>query len=307
MGEWLLYGATGYTGRLIAERAAARGLKPVLAGRNPTAVSALADRLGLPWRAFPLEEPARLAAGIRGATAVLHCAGPFARTAPPMIAACLAERVHYLDLTGEIAVFRHAHERDAAARRAGIALLPGMGFDVVPSDCLAALLARRVPGARRLVLAFEGEGGASPGTARTALEALPRGGMIRRGGRLERVPLAWRSRYFVRDGRQRLAVTVPWGDVYTAFLSTGIPDIEVYMVLSPAALARLRRLRWLAPLLGLPPLARLLAGAVARRVRGPGPERRAASHAWLWGEVEDAEGRSRAGDAQDPERLRAHQ
>lgn len=289
--DWLLYGATGYTGRLIAEAAAARGWKPVLAGRDLTRVSALADRLGLPWRVFGLKGPKGVREGLRGVAAVLHCAGPFAKTAPPMLEACLERGVHYLDITGEIEVFRLAHERDGAARQRGIALLPGVGFDVVPSDCLAALLARRLPQAVRLTLAFEGEGGASPGTAKTAFLGLLRGGMVRRGGRLETVPVAAKVRYFVREGEQRLAALVPWGDVYTAHLSTGIPDIEVYMVLPPRALRRLRGMRRLAPLLALPPLRRWILSRIEKRVRGPDERQRAESRAWLWGEVEDAKGR----------------
>jgi short subunit dehydrogenase-like uncharacterized protein len=289
--DWLLYGATGYTGQLIAEAAAARGLRPVLAGRDLTRVSALADRLGLPGRVFGLEDPKAVREGLRGIAAVLHCAGPFAKTAPAMLEACLATGVHYLDITGEIEVFRLAHEHDGTARQRGIAVLPGMGFDVVPSDCLAALLARRLPQAVRLTLAFEGEGGASPGTAKTAFLGLLQGGMVRRGGRLERVPVAAKVRYFVREGEQRLAALVPWGDVYTAHLSTGIPDIEVYMVLPPKALRRLRGMRRLAPLLALPPLRRWLLSRIEKRVRGPDERERTESRAWLWGEVEDAQGR----------------
>ncbi len=291
-GNWLIYGATGYTGRLIAEKAAARGLRPVLAGRDRTKVNALADRLGLGWRAFPLDDARALREGLEGMQAVLHCAGPFAETAAPMLEACLEAQVHYLDITGEIEVFARVHALDQRAKGQGVALLPGVGFDVVPSDCLAVLLAKRLPGANRLTLAFEGEGGASPGTAKTALLGLAKGGMIRRGGSLERVPLAWKSRYFVREGEQRLAVTVPWGDVYTAYLSTGIPDIEVYMVVSPRTAVRLRRLRPLAPLFGWGPLNRLLRRRIEKRVPGPSPELRERSHCWLWGEVSDLAGRS---------------
>lgn len=291
MRSWLIYGATGYTGQIIAEEAAKRGLKPILAGRNPSKLNALADRLALPWRAFPLDDPAALREGLRELAAVLHCAGPFAETAPPMLQACLAEGVHYLDITGEIEVFRLLHRHDGAARQRGIALLPGMGFDVVPSDCLAALLARRLPGAVRLTLAFEGEGGASPGTAKTAFLGLLRGAMVRRNGALERVPIAAQTRYFVRDGEQRLAALIPWGDVFTGFLSTGIPNIEVYMVLSPRALRRLRRLRRIAPVLSLPPLKRWLLKRIEKKTAGPDERVRAQSRAWLWGEVSDEDGR----------------
>ncbi len=111
------------------------------------------------------------------------------------------------------------------AQHAGIVVAPGTGFDVVPTDCLAAMLKQRLPDASHLVLAFEAGGGPSPGTARTSVEGLAKGGRARIDGELREVPLAWKSREFTRqDGSHRSAMTIPWGDVYTAFVSTGIPN-----------------------------------------------------------------------------------
>src|SRR5207302_5159645 len=177
-----IYGANGYTGQLIAELARDGGDEPVLAGRSAAKVRSLAERLGLPWRAFPLEQP-----DLREVKLVLHCAGPFSATSRPMVDACLAARAHYLDITGEVEVFESVFARDAEARERGVVLLPGTGFDVVPSDCLAASLQQRLPSATKLELAFASLGRASPGTLKTSIEALPRGGMVRRGGKLVRV------------------------------------------------------------------------------------------------------------------------
>src|SRR5687768_8923152 len=143
----VLYGATGYTGRLIARLASTYDIRPILAGRNPDAVAALARELGFEHRVFSLDDDAALERALRGASAVLHCAGPFSLTSEPMANACLRTGVHYIDITGEIDVFEQLHARDAAARAAGMMLLPGAGFDVVPSDCLAAHLKRRLPSA----------------------------------------------------------------------------------------------------------------------------------------------------------------
>ena len=292
MSQWMIYGANGYTGRLVAREAVQRGLAPVLAGRNADALEQLGTELQLPWRAFALDDPTAVRNGISGMALVLHCAGPFSQTAAPMLEGCLAEGAHYLDITGEIDVFAHCHAQDARARSAGIVVLPGAGFDVVPTDCTAARLKRLLPDATRLVLAFEAGGGPSPGTALTSVEGLGRGGCVRRGGKLVRVPLAYRTRRFERDGQQRSAVTIPWGDVYTAFVSTGIPDIEVYMAVPPSAIARLKRLRWLRPLLGLRPMQALLKRQVAQRVRGPSEARRADTGTFVWGEATAADGRS---------------
>lgn len=290
-GNWLLYGANGYTGRLVAEDAVRRGLRPILAGRNAAELEALGLRLGLPVRVFGLDSPATLREGLADVGLVLHCAGPFSKTCAPMLEACLAQGAHYLDITGEIEVFAHCHAQDARARERGIVVLPGAGFDVVPTDCLAAMLKRELPEATSLVLAFEAAGGPSPGTALTGVEGLGQGGRARIDGKLVRVPLAWKTRRFDRDGQPRFAMTIPWGDVFTAYVSTGIPDIEVYMGVPPATAARLRRIRWLGPLLGSAPVQRWLKGQVLRRVRGPDASTRESSNGRIWGEVRSAEGR----------------
>ena len=288
--KWMVYGANGYTGRLIAEEAARRGLRPILAGRNASAIEPLAKKLKLPVRAFALDNPAAVRAGLKDIGLVLHCAGPFSATSAPMVAACLDVGAHYLDITGEIDIFAACHALDAVARKRGVVLIPGTGFDVVPTDCLAAQLKREMPSATSLVLAFDATGGPSPGTALTGVEGLGKGGRARIDGKMTRVPLAWKTRSFDRDGEPRFAMTIPWGDVYTAFVSTGIPNIEVYMGVPPASATRLRRIRWLGPLLGTAPVQAWLKSQVAKRVRGPTEKGRAASDTRVWGEVRDASG-----------------
>lgn len=283
--QWMIYGANGYTGRLIAAEAARRGLQPVLAGRNEAALRAMADELGLRWRMFTLDLPGAAEEGLRGMDLVLHCAGPFSATSAPMLEACLATRTHYLDITGEIDVFAHCHAQHARAQEAGIVVTPGVGFDVVPSDCLAAQLHRELPQATSLVLGFEGGGGFSPGTAKTSVEGLGSGGCVRENGELKRVPLAWKTRTFTRDGVDRMAMTIPWGDVYTAFVSTGIPNIEVYTTAPPKAIARIRRLRRLGPLLRTRFVQRWLKRRIERRVKGPDAQTRENTRAYFWGEV----------------------
>ena len=172
--DLLIYGANGYTGELVAAEAVRRGLRPILAGRNPETVAALAARLGLDSRRLRPRRPGGTDAGLEGIAAVLHCAGPFIRTSKPMVAACLAAGAHYLDITGEIGVFESIQRRGDEARAAGVALIPGVGFDVVPTDCLAARLAAALPDATHLTLAFTSEGGStSRGTMKTMVESLP--------------------------------------------------------------------------------------------------------------------------------------
>ena len=291
MSAWMIYGANGYTGTLIAEAAVAAGERPLLAGRDGGTVGALARRLQLEPRVFPLRGPRPVAAGLEGVDLLLNCAGPFAQTCAPLLEACLRTGAHYLDITGEIGVFAHCHAQHERARDAGVTVLPGVGFDVVPTDCVALMLKQRLPRADTLVLAIEGEGGLSRGTARTSLQGLREGGRVRIRGRLQPVPLAWKTRTFERDGIARTAVTIPWGDLYTAWVSTGIPDIETYLALPPRAIRGMRRMRWLRPLLALPPVLRHLDRRIARRVvRGPDAGVRATSRSWVWGEARDADG-----------------
>lgn len=295
----LIYGAYGYTGALIAERAVAEGVRPILAGRSEQKLRPVAERLGCPFRAFGLDDRRALDEALDRVGVVLHCAGPFSRTAEPMVEACLRTQTHYLDITGEIDVFAAAHARDADAKRAGIVVLPGAGFDVVPTDCLAARLKQQLPDATGLVLAFEAGGGPSPGTAKTGVEGLGQGGRARIEGELRKVPLAWKTRRFDRapagaEPDLRLAMTIPWGDLYTAWVSTGIPNIETYLGVSPGSVSKLRMLRKLGFLLGTRPVQALLKSRIESSVPGPTAEQRAKGLTTVWGEVRDAAGRTRS-------------
>jgi short subunit dehydrogenase-like uncharacterized protein len=301
MATFLVYGANGYTGQLIAREAVVRGLRPILAGRNAEAVNALARQLGLESRIFALDDEAATRAGLEGVTAVLHCAGPFAHTAQPMIEACLEARVHYLDITGEISVFEMAAARDTEAMAAGVMLLPGAGFDVVPSDCLALHLHRRLPTATHLALGFHGVGRFSRGTATTIVENLHGGGLIRRGGVLTSVPSAWRTRDIDFGEGPRLAVSIPWGDVSTAYRSTGIGDIEVYTATSRSQLRFMRLSRHLGWALRSSFVQRFLKRRIQAGPPGPTDEERAKGRTLLWGEVSDHEGRRAVSRLRGPE------
>jgi short subunit dehydrogenase-like uncharacterized protein len=288
----LIYGATGYTGRLVARLANEYAIRPILAGRDATAVPALAREYGFDHRVFSLDSSAAIDQALNGVTVVLHCAGPFIHTSAPMVDACIRNGVHYADITGEIEVLEAVRARDAEARAVGVMLLPGSGFDVVPSDCLAAFLKQQLPGATRLELAIKGSGGLSRGTATTMVEHMERGGVVRRDGVLTKVPSGWRTRVVdYGDGDER-AISIPWGDITTAFYSTGIPNIVVYAAAPRAQRAAMRLSRFAAPLLKSARVKDIL----KRRIRSgrPGPSESQLQHGMsaVWGRVEDADGRS---------------
>jgi short subunit dehydrogenase-like uncharacterized protein len=282
----MVYGATGYTGRLIAAEAARQELDVVLAGRDAAKLTTLATETGFESRTIALDEGPALESALQDIAAVLHVAGPFSATAQPMIEACLASGTHYLDVTGEIDVFEAVARRDQEAREAGVMLLPGVGFDVVPSDCLAAHTAARVEEPSQLRLALAGMGGSvSRGTAKTALESIGDGLKIRRDGILQRRPTGSLERHFDFGAGPTRAIAMPWGDVSTAFHSTGIPNIEVYFVMSGRIPALLKASRLASPLLRLPRVQRLLASRINRMPEGPSEAEREATRTFLLAEV----------------------
>lgn len=299
LSNFLLYGANGYTGTLIARLAVERGLQPILAGRNPEKVEPLSQELGLEYRAFKLDDEAAVDEALADVAVVLHCAGPFSQTSLPMVAGCLRTKTHYLDITGEVSVFEAIAAQDAAAKAAGVMLLPGVGFDVVPSDCLAAHLKARMPTATKLALGFQALGGISRGTATTMVEA--RGGLVRRGGVLTPVPAAWKTRMITFGEGAVEAVTIPWGDVSTAFYSTGIPDIKVYAAFPASTRQAMVASRYFGWLLGLPLVQQFQKRLIQNQPPGPSETERAQGRSLLWGEVEDNSGKRLVSRLQGPE------
>ncbi len=302
-GSLLIYGATGYTGRLTAHLASARGLRPVLAGRDAAKVRPLAEDLGFEHRVFALDDPGAVDAGIAGMAAVLHMAGPFSGTFRPMAASCLRCGVHYLDITGEIDVFEALASLDSEARERGVMLLPGVGFDVVPSDCLAASVAARVPGARKLTIAIAGLsfGAASRGTAKSVMESIDRGTRVRRGGRIVALPAGSLAREIDFGEGPRPALAVGWGDVSTAWHSTGIAQVEVYFEEAGPLRALARTSRYLGWLLATAPAQRILKARIDRGPEGPSAEARAAGRAIIMAEAEDEAGNRAAARLRTPE------
>ncbi|MCX6027139.1 MAG: saccharopine dehydrogenase NADP-binding domain-containing protein, partial [Chloroflexi bacterium] len=212
---FLLYGSTGFVGSAVARLAVERGLRPILAGRDAARIESQAKELGAEHRVFGLDNSTTMDKALRDVAVVLHCAGPYIYTSKPMVDGCLRTGAHYLDLTGEIPVYEAIAKREAEARVQGVMLLPGVGFDVVPTDCLALHLKQRLPSATHLTLAFHSHGpaGLPPGTASTMLEMIPYGSKVRRNGHLEPFPRETKTR-MIDFGRGPVRATMfPWGDV----------------------------------------------------------------------------------------------
>jgi len=292
MEDWLIYGANGYTGALIAREAAARGLRPVLAGRNRTAVETLAAELDLEFRVFEMGGQPLAASCLEGVRLVLNCAGPFSATAEPMMRACLQTGAHYLDITGEIAVFEFSQTLSEAARAARVVICPGVGFDVIPTDCIALALSQALPSASHLALGFETSAAMSPGTAKTSVEGMASGGKVRRDGKITTVAMGLRTRRIDFGNGERIAMALPWGDVSTAFYTTGIPNIEVFLAVGPGLLWAARLGNLLGPLMGWAPVQSALKKRAAAII-GPSAASRSRSACQVWGEVRGPGGETR--------------
>lgn len=297
----MIYGAYGFTGTLIARAAVRRGHRPVLAGRNRDKLAALAHELDLPCVTLDLESGGALRKELELVQSVVHAAGPFVHTTRPMLEACLDAGANYLDITGELPAFEQAFARHPDAQKRGIVMIPGLGFDVVPSDCLARFVAARLPGAQRMEIAVAVLGSASAGTIKASLEAITRGNFARRNGELVSIPFGegvHEVRFYDRD---RTVLPIPWGDLVTAYHSTGIPNITTSLAVPPPVAHLLRAghgpLSKLAPqlvdLFGRRSLQSAVFAALGTFVKGPDERARESGSAQLWARASADDGREK--------------
>lgn len=298
--KFLIYGATGFVGDAIARLAVKRGLKPILAGRNPEKVMSLSMELGLDYRIFKLDETSALDTALKDVAAVLHCAGPYIHTYKSIIESCLRQGTHYLDITGELPVYEALASCDSQAKEKGIMILPGVGFDVVPTDCLAAHLKKQLPSASHLTLAFcsKGPAGFPPGTMKTMVTLIPYGNRIRLEGNLIIPEKGLKTRMIDFGEGSVKAIRLTWGDVFMAYYSTGIPNIEVYAVFPNEIVRQMKVIEYLRPLLSLPIVQKLL----MRRAKGGSTiDEREQTQVSVWGEAKDDQGRKVEGRLHGPE------
>jgi short subunit dehydrogenase-like uncharacterized protein len=296
----LLYGAAGYTGKLIARRAQLLGAPLILAARDGAKVKAVAQPLGFEHRAAALDDAGLLDTLLHGVSTVLHAAGPFSATSRAMADACLRNKCHYADITGEIAVFESMAARDGEAKAAGVTLIPGVGFDVVPSDCLAAHVAARLPDASHLVLALAGLDSPSRGTAKTAVEGLGLGTPVRRGGRIVMLGRPPRRAFDFGHGT-RDCIGIGWGDVSTAWHSTHIPDIEVYFEASRLLKVMSFLGHRAGGLMRRPGVQRWLKAKIDQQPEGPSDAARARSGATILAIADNGKGGSAAALLRTPD------
>ncbi|MCF8340739.1 MAG: saccharopine dehydrogenase NADP-binding domain-containing protein [Chitinophagaceae bacterium] len=300
--RFLLFGANGYTGKLIVRYAKDFGLNPVLAGRNESAIAEIAKEFGLEYRITGLDDSTKLDSILSEFPLVLHAAGPFRHTAKQMIEACIRTKTHYIDITGEILVFEMAKKYDQKAKESGIMVMPGVGFDVVPTDCMALHLKNQMPDAVSLQLAFGSIGGMySKGTATTMAEGAGEKSAVRINGQIVPVALGHKGKWVDFGEKKLFTMTIPWGDVSTAYTTTGIPNIEVYTAIPPEVF-KLLKYQWAYNwLLRLPFVRNMQLKKIKAGKAGPTDAQRAAAKSLVWGEVTNAQGETKSARMVSPE------
>ncbi len=291
MNKIILYGSYGYTGSLIAEMAAESEMHVLLSGRNAEKLQVQSEKLGLPHAKASLDMPDELDALMNAGDVVLHCAGPYLHTWRAMAEACLRNRCHYLDITGEIDVFESLKKLDEIFKSRGIMAMPGVGFDVVPTDCLALYLSKKIDNPTHLELAFVGlSGGISRGTTKTMIENMGEGGAVRKNGEIVSVPAAHRVKEVHFGNIKKRAVSIPWGDVSTAYTTTGIDNIIVYAALPGNVIRSMKWSRWLAPILRTGFVKKRMMKKADERAPGPGETARKKGRSLVWGQVKNESG-----------------
>jgi short subunit dehydrogenase-like uncharacterized protein len=300
--SFLIYGASGYTGKLIVERCIKKGLHPVVAGRSEEKIKLLAAEYGLKFLVFSLDNVQEISKYISPFTLVLNCAGPFSKTAKPMVEACLKSKTHYLDITGELTVFEMVKSYHKQAIEEQVLLMPGVGFDVVPTDCMAAYLHNQMPDATHLELAFMSIGGGiSHGTMSTMVENLGMPGAVRENGKIVSKPVGHKSKMVSFGRKPKFTMTIPWGDVSTAFHTTGIPNIEVYTAV-PKKVYNIMKLQSLFnPLLKGKFVKKLLQNYIDKKISGPTEEQLQKGKALVWGKVQNENGDTKEALLEAPE------
>lgn len=306
--NFLIYGANGYTGQLIVKQAIQQGLRPVLAGRNHEKISAEAKHFDLDYRIFDINDVTKATEVLNEFVAVIHCAGPFIDTYKQMVAACLAAHTHYLDITGEVEVIEKLSEMNEQAKSAKIMILPGAGFDVVPSDCLAQHLKSRLPDAIDLTLAIStrqesstGGLGISRGTAKSMANGLTARTLIRQNGQLVAAPDQLREQQFNFGNHHQIScMLISWGDLASAWWSTRIPNIKTYMSVPKKMISIFNWMNLIKFVFKWDFVQKLIKNKINKMPEGPNIEMRKHSSTLIFGEARNNTGKKVASILKTP-------
>ncbi|MBB4346984.1 MULTISPECIES: saccharopine dehydrogenase family protein [Rhizobiaceae] len=227
MTKLMIYGATGYTGRMVAEHATRAGTPVVLGGRSKKPLADLAAKLGVEYRVFALDDDALIDRSLTDVAVIVNAAGPFLRTAKPMMEASIRNGVHYIDTAAELDSYRLAEQLGAEAVAAGVTLLPGGGGSVAMLGSLAGHAVARVKNPRSIRIAMHVAGGMSRGSAITATENISAETLARVDGELVAVANSIQKLDFGQGAVDSFQVTLP--DLITIWRATGVSNIETFV------------------------------------------------------------------------------
>lgn len=227
MKKMMIYGATGYTGRMVAEHAKSAGTQVVLAGRSEGALAKLAAEHSVEYRVFALDDADAIDQNLLDISVLLNCAGPFMRTAKPLMEASVRNGMHYLDTAAELDSYRLAERLDDEAKAADVMLMPGGGGSVAMLGSLAGHAVAGVQSPRKIRIAMHVSGGMSRGSAISATENMTAETLARVDGELVTVANSIRKFDFGQGAVDSFQVTLP--DLITIWRATGVPNIETFV------------------------------------------------------------------------------
>ncbi len=287
--NWMLYGCTGYSGKLIARECHRQGLKPILAGRSESKVRQLAEEFGFEFRVFDLADSKQIESALTDCFMIFNAAGPFTQTCEPILSACLKLGVHNLSLVGEVPLLESLQKYDQAAKEAGITVGIGLGYDVIPTDCIANILKERMPDATHLTIMMQGTSHMSPGSTKEMIEQLGEQPFwARKNGEL--IESAAKTKKIDVGLGETLAMTIAWGDISSAYFSTNIPNIEVYATLSRIEVLMMQAISKLKPLIRIKRVQGWINKVIDLTVKGPSDFVLEETPVYFLGEVSNAKG-----------------
>lgn len=289
--KFLLYGCTGYSGKLIAQECRRQGLEPVLAGRSHDKVKTIAEQSGCQYRVFDLEQPELVKESIKDCFLVFNAAGPFTQTCMPLLKACLQQGVHNLSLVGEIPLLESLYGYDSQAKKAGITLAVGLGYDVIPTDCLANVLKQELPDASHLSITMQGASDMSPGSTKEMIEQLGEQPFWqRKNGQL--IQGKSQTRAIDIGLGETFTMSIAWGDIASAYHSTAIPNIEVYAALSRGEWLVMQMISAFKPVIRIKRIQGYINRLIDRFVAGPDTETLEQTPVYFLAEARNAQGKT---------------
>lgn len=270
----------------MVDQCLARGIKPFLGGRNAEKLKNQAEKHSLDYLAFDVSDKDRLHEFLSMGSVLLHCAGPFIHTSQTVLDACFQTNTHYLDITGEYQVFDLCQAHSEKFKSQNLTVVPGVGFDVVPSDCLAAMLKAEMPDATDLQLAFVNKGAKmSRGTLKTMIENLGDKQVRRENGQYAYAPMGQNTLMVDFGDFEQICMAISWGDISTAYFSTDIPNIQVFAGTEARQVSQVRKMQMLSWFFRMKPVKRYLQRKLDSKPDGPSDQKREKSVTFMWGSV----------------------